>query len=76
MKNKITTIVSFMIILIVWKVVSLQVSSLFVPDPLKVFEDGKTLLATGQLQIAKKSLMRMVVYPLSQDQFMTNLVLR
>lgn len=52
MKNKITTIVSFMIILIVWKVVSLQVNRLFVPDPLKVFEDGKTLFTTGQLQIA------------------------
>lgn len=26
--------------------------------------------------VGKKSLMRMVVYPLSQDQFMTNLVLR
>lgn len=52
MKNKITTILSFMIILIVWKVVSLQVNSLFVPDPLKVFEDGKTLFTTGQLQIA------------------------
>lgn len=52
MKNKLTTIITFIMIFGIWYFVSLQVNNLFVPNPMKVFEDAKLLLSTGQLQIA------------------------
>lgn len=52
MKNKLTTIITFIMIFGIWYLVSLQVNNLFVPNPMKVFEDAKLLLSTGQLQIA------------------------
>lgn len=50
MKNKLTTLMTFIIIIIGWYLVSLRVNNLFVPNPIKVFEDGRLLLSTGQLQ--------------------------
>lgn len=52
MKNKLTTIITFIVIFGVWYLVSLQINNLFVPNPMRVFEDAKLLLSTGQLQIA------------------------
>ena len=52
MKNKLTTIITFIMIFGIWYFVSLQVNNLFVPNPIKVFDDAKLLLSTGQLQIA------------------------
>lgn len=52
MKNKLTTIITFIMIFGIWYFVSLQVNNLFVPNPIKVSDDAKLLLSTGQLQIA------------------------
>lgn len=52
MKNKLTTIITFIMIFGIWYFVSLQVNNLFVPNPVKVFDDAKLSLSTGQLQIA------------------------
>ena len=54
MKNKVTTLFTFIVLITVWYLASLRVSPLFVPSPVKVFEDAKYLLSTGQLQIAIK----------------------
>lgn len=50
MKNKLTTLITFIVIIIGWYLLSLKVNNLFIPNPVKVFEDGKLLLSTGQLQ--------------------------
>lgn len=54
MKNKVTTLFTFIVLIAIWYLASLRVSPLFVPSPVKVFEDAKYLLSTGQLQIAIK----------------------
>lgn len=50
MKNKLTTLTTFIVIIIGWYLLSLKVNNLFVPNPIKVLEDGIQLLSTGQLQ--------------------------
>ena len=52
MKNKLITLLSFVVILIIWYFASLNSSPLFIPNPLTVLEDAKILLVNGQLQIA------------------------
>ena len=52
MKNKITTIITFVIVFMIWYIASLKVNPLFIPSPLKVLENIKIMLSTGQLQIA------------------------
>lgn len=52
MRNKIITLITFIAIVVIWYLASLQINPLFVPSPLSVLEDAKTLLSTGQLQIA------------------------
>lgn len=54
MKNKVTTLFTFIVLIAIWYLASLRVNPLFVPSPVKVFEDAKYLLGTGQLQIAIK----------------------
>lgn len=51
-KSILTTLGTFIFIIIVWYLVSLKVNHLFVPSPIDVFNNGITLLKTGQLQIA------------------------
>lgn len=51
-KNKLTTLITFVIIFIGWYLLSLKVNNLFIPNPFKVLENGRILLSTGQLQIA------------------------
>ena len=51
MKNKLTTLTTFIVIIIGWYLLSLKVNNLFIPNPLKVLENGVQLLSTGQLQI-------------------------
>ena len=52
MKHKLTTLLTFIVILIIWYIASLKANPLFIPNPLNVFADIKLLLSTGQLQIA------------------------
>ena len=52
MKNKITTLITFIVVFILWYVTSLKANPLFVPSPLKVLDNIKIMLSTGQLQIA------------------------
>lgn len=52
MKHKITTLITFIIILVIWYLTSLKANPLFIPNPLDVFDDIKLLLSTGQLQTA------------------------
>ena len=52
MKNKITTLITFIFIFIIWYVASLKANPLFIPNPIKVFENIKLMLLNGQLQIA------------------------
>jgi NitT/TauT family transport system permease protein len=52
MKHKLTTLLTFIVILIIWYIASLKANPLFIPNPLDVFADIKLLLSTGQLQIA------------------------
>ena len=52
MKNKITTLLTFVVVLIIWYIASLNANPLFIPSPLIVFDDIKQMLASGQLQIA------------------------
>lgn len=52
MKSKLTTIATFAVIFIIWYITSLKVNPLFVPSPLKVLDNIKIMLSTGQLQIA------------------------
>ena len=52
MKHKLTTIATFVTIFIIWYVASLKANPLFIPNPLKVLENTKTMLINGQLQIA------------------------
>ena len=51
MKNKITTIITFVIVFIIWYIASLKVNPLFIPSPLKVLDNIKTMLVNGKLQI-------------------------
>lgn len=51
-KSKLTTLATFICIIIIWYLVSLKVNHLFVPNPFDVLDNGITLLKTGQLQIA------------------------
>lgn len=51
-KSRLTTLVTFIFIIIIWYLVSLKVNHLFVPNPFDVLDNGITLLKTGQLQIA------------------------
>ena len=51
-KSRLTTLLTFICIIIIWYLVSLRVNHLFVPDPFDVLYNGITLLKTGQLQIA------------------------
>lgn len=52
MKNKLITLSTFIIVLLVWYVTSLNSNPLFIPNPITVLENGKLLLITGQLQMA------------------------
>lgn len=52
MKNKFITCITFLVVFIVWYFASLKANPLFIPNPLKVLESTKTMLSTGQLQIA------------------------
>ena len=52
MKNKLITIATFIVVLIIWYFASLNSNPLFIPNPITVFEDAKLLLSTGQLLIA------------------------
>lgn len=52
MKNKLITIATFIIVLLVWYFASLNSNPLFIPNPLTVLEDAKILLVNGQLQTA------------------------
>lgn len=52
MKRKLTTLTTFIVILCAWYFASLKVNNLFIPNPIRVFEDAKELISTGQLQIA------------------------
>lgn len=52
MKNKLITFTTFIVIFILWYVVSLNANPLFVPNPLTVLDNMKTLISNGQLQIA------------------------
>jgi len=52
MKNKLITLITFLIVILIWYFASLNSNSLFIPNPLVVLEDAKTLISTGQLQIA------------------------
>lgn len=52
MKNKLITISTFIIVLLIWYFASLKSNPLFIPNPINVLEDAKLLLSTGQLQIA------------------------
>ena len=54
MKNKVTTLFTFIVLIAIWYLASLKVNPLFVPNPVKVFEDAKYLLSAGQLQVAIK----------------------
>lgn len=51
-KSRLTTLMTFICIIIIWYLVSLKVNHLFVPDPVDVLNNGITLIKTGQLQIA------------------------
>lgn len=50
MKNKLTTLTTFIVIIIGWYLLSLNVNNLFVPNPIKVLDNGIQLISTGQLQ--------------------------
>ena len=52
MKYKLTTLLTFITIIVIWYIVSLHANPLFIPNPLNVFENIKTMLSTGQLQTA------------------------
>ena len=52
MKHKITTLLTFILIFIIWYIASLKANPLFIPNPLDVFKNIKLLLSTGQLQTA------------------------
>ena len=52
MKNKIITLLTFVVVLIIWYITSLNANPLFIPNPLVVFDDIKQMLLSGQLQIA------------------------
>lgn len=54
MKNKIVTVITFIIIILIWYVLSLRANPLFIPSPIDVRENMKILWSTGQLQIAIK----------------------
>ena len=51
-KSRLTTLITFICIIIIWYLVSLRINHLFVPNPLDVLNNGITLLKTGHLQIA------------------------
>ena len=51
MKNKIITLLTFVGVIMIWHFASLNANSLFVPNPIKVFENIKEMLSTGKLQI-------------------------
>ena len=51
-KSILTTLGTFIFIIIVWHLVSLKVNHLFIPSPIDVFNNGIVLLKTGQLQIS------------------------
>lgn len=50
MKNKIITFLTFVVVIIGWYFLSLNINNLFVPNPIEVFKDGIQLISTGQLQ--------------------------
>lgn len=50
-KSIIYTISTFIVIIIVWYLVSLKVNPLFIPSPIKVLEDFKLLISNGSLFI-------------------------
>lgn len=52
MKQKLTTLITFIVVLVIWYVSSLKANPLFIPNPIDVFKDIGLLLSTGQLQIA------------------------
>ena len=52
MKHKIITLLTFVVVLIIWYIASLNANPLFIPSPLVVFDDIKQMLLNGQLQIA------------------------
>lgn len=54
MKNKIVTVITFIVVVLIWYAVSFKVNPLFVPSPVDVWENAKLLWSTGQLQMAIK----------------------
>ena len=52
MKHKLITALTFVVVFIIWYIASLKANPLFVPNPLVVLEDIKTMISNGQLQIA------------------------
>lgn len=50
-RSKLYTVLTFVTILIVWYLSSLKVNSLFIPSPIKVWNDAKLLFSTGQLPL-------------------------
>lgn len=52
MKSKLTTVSTFILIIFGWYLLSQNINNLFIPDPMKVFDDARLLLSTGQLQIS------------------------
>ena len=54
MKNKIVTVITFIVIFLIWYAVSFKVNPLFMPSPVDVWENAKMLWSTGQLQMAIK----------------------
>lgn len=55
MKDKIrgstTTLITFIVIIIGWYLLSLKVNNLFIPNPVKVLENGIQLFLDGKLQL-------------------------
>ncbi len=51
MKHKLTTLFTFIFVIVIWYYTSLKVNHLFVPNPIDVFENLKNMIINGQLQI-------------------------
>lgn len=51
-KNKLITLITFIVIILIWYIASLKANPLFIPNPLKVFENMKIMILDGSLQIA------------------------
>lgn len=50
MKRKLITFLTFLLIVLVWYFASLKCNPIFIPNPVKVFEDAVYLITNGKLQ--------------------------